>query len=1086
MPGALLRVRPSFAQVAHMAAPGVSAAQLAGANDFENLVQTKFAELQRCLLAEYKRCFRALLAVEATPRECFTDQTDVARFSESSSDSGREVARLLQEDAQLDKARADDARLALDKDSCCVVTLSDSEDTSFAQDRKPSEAKRALSLAAAVPVGSGGPGGPRPQQPQSQPQTLQQNLEQAKSPSLPPSEADTEETQITHRRSIKSGLKSRQRASTLRMMNRSVTMGTVQEGHQSASQSVDDKATLISVLPAPSRTNGEEGDKVGVLARQGAAGGTRTTRKHSLVAFSDDSRGGTVVKSASIRGERKLSLLGIGSKRPSLSSGGSFLPVDDRHRFEVHEEWNRSGLRRPSNFLMRGATAASGGAGATRGGPQASPSKFWGDEIEGVQKKQCWIMIFPSSMPRLCWDVCGIVMVGYDCLSIPLMVFSFPDTMFSLSLLWLTRIFWTLNICISFCTGYLREDGGIEMSPYRVARHYSVTWLPVDMLVVGVDWFEVLFSEVISGVSRLGNAFRLLRIVRLVRVLRLVKMPELMEHVHNVVRSESLLLVAALFKIIIFILVINHVIACAWYGVGLISASDENRWLVVEGMDMKGASERYLVCFHWSISQFAGELTIWPNNENELIFTVSVLFLAILGSAGFIGQLTTTMTQLQMMTTQQASQLSVLRRYLSDQNVPRPLAARVHQNAQHALQLQKKNVSEENVELFKHISTPLMIEVHFEIRSELLLEHPFFECYNDVNPGGIRMACHSAVSFMDMHAGDVLFTSFEVPSIRRMFFIVDGKFKYITLDIAEEGQRGHWMCEGEIWTAWTHCGTMRAVGNTRLLVLDAGELSNIVGNFPTEHVRQYANAFVESLNAAGQEAMRDLNTLENDLITIIDNVFYEDTSSSDDEFFGEDSEEHVLQASCASEEAEQILGGAEAQKSTWVKKTMNWLSPSEKQKMEQDKKQAGHHHNHHHQHVRPHGEPGKLHDKPPTKSPKTSNCMKSPKTSSVSISSRRPSISSITGSTGNKHSTPLTAETTRMGRRRSSGTGQQEVTIVQKIQESVGSFGRRLSNSSVRSGHHSSQSEQSECDSITVRPFGRQGSSASQDLCQDL
>merc|ERR1719414_2145169 len=103
-----------------------------------------------------------------------------------------------------------------------------------------------------------------------------------------------------------------------------------------------------------------------------------------------------------------------------------------------------------------------------------------------------------------------------------------------------------------------------------------------------------------------------------------------------------------------------------------------------------------------------------------------------------------------------------------------------------------------------------MIEVHFEIRSNFLLEHPFFECYNEINPGGIRTVCHSAVSFMDMHAGDVLFTSFEVPSIRRMFFIVNGTFKYTTTDIVDEATKAEWMCEAELWTAWTHCGTMRA------------------------------------------------------------------------------------------------------------------------------------------------------------------------------------------------------------------------------------------------------------------------------------
>mmetsp|Transcript_25567 Transcript_25567/g.82450 ORF Transcript_25567/g.82450 Transcript_25567/m.82450 type:complete len:173 (-) Transcript_25567:313-831(-) len=82
--------------------------------------------------------------------------------------------------------------------------------------------------------------------------------------------------------------------------------------------------------------------------------------------------------------------------------------------------------------------------------------------------------------------------------------------------------------------------------------------------------------------------------------------------------------------------------------------------IAVQDVESMEVEERYLICFHWSVSMIAGELSTQPVNKNELVFAVLALFLGIIG-------------------------------------ISRPLAARVQQKAQHAQLEQEKNLSEHSM-----------------------------------------------------------------------------------------------------------------------------------------------------------------------------------------------------------------------------------------------------------------------------------------------------------------------------------------------------------------------------------------------------
>ena len=148
------------------------------------------------------------------------------------------------------------------------------------------------------------------------------------------------------------------------------------------------------------------------------------------------------------------------------------------------------------------------------------------------------------------------------------------------------------------------------------------------------------------------------------------------------------------------------------------------------------------------------------------------------------------------------------------------------------------------------ISTPLLIELHYEIHSPALFVHPFFACYHEVNPRGIRMSCHQAVQALALSRDDTLFSEMEKSNQPQMFFVLQGSLSYVSPDSGTEiVTAGMWISEAELWaTNWIHQGTLRAVTDCRLTALNATTFQELVSAFPSPHAGVYADSFVQGLN----------------------------------------------------------------------------------------------------------------------------------------------------------------------------------------------------------------------------------------------
>lgn len=477
----------------------------------------------------------------------------------------------------------------------------------------------------------------------------------------------------------------------------------------------------------------------------------------------------------------------------------------------------------------------------------------------------------PSCFSRMAWDLLGLMMVVYDMFSIPLVLLDPPKNPTTTAIDWTCRVFWTIDIPLSFMTGYMMSNGSVVMDLRKIAMKYITTWFALDLILVASDWAEIAWdgNQHAQGSARMGKVSRIFRMMRIVRLVRLARMKQFLQNSRATLKSEGLMIVVDISKILVAVLTSAHYVACAWYGVGQAEEESES-WIYENEYHRRPLEQRYLIAFHWSMAQFHGGMDeIVPVGVSERIYAVVISVLAWLAAAAFVSGLTSEMTRLHILASQQARQLSILNRYLKQCRISDQLSLRVQRNAQHALNEQQRLMPESEVELLHLVSEALREELHFEMYSPVLEVHSFFAVYTNECPQVVRKVCHIAMSTLLISSGDVVFNAGEIPQFPKMYVVCSGTLEYIPLSgNVIEVFAAHWLSEAVLWTPWMHRGVLKATSEGRLCLLDALRFQEIVGCF--DHTPQqidpkhYASLYVKHLNA-----LLDLNKL--DMITDMPN-----------------------------------------------------------------------------------------------------------------------------------------------------------------------------------------------------------------------
>lgn len=469
---------------------------------------------------------------------------------------------------------------------------------------------------------------------------------------------------------------------------------------------------------------------------------------------------------------------------------------------------------------------------------------------------------YPGSQKRLAWDITGFFLIFYDLILIPLRVFSPPENAFLSAVDWSVLTYWTVNVIMSVQVGYVL-DGITIMSPYKILVNYAKTWFLLDLIVLVPDWLFSLqcvgqnCKEESNSAEGVVKLLRVLRLTKCLRLLRAAKLKRIFQQITDRIDSEYTGIMLNIGKMIILLLMVNHFIASLWFAVGTLG--ERKTWVKEYHYDAVDWGVKYLVSFHWSITQFtpASKVNVQPQNNVERLFAVLVVIFALVGFSYIVGSITGSLTQLRAIAEDADKQFWQVRRYLRQNDVSPSLGARIQRYLDHAYAKSKKRTDGSQIQIFSFLSAALRSELRLEIALPHLKIHPLFMKLSFTFLPTLQRIAMACISYQSLAPGDVLF--FPGESGTHMYILRSGLLKYTissypgyedTVEWVEK--REDWIAEPVLWIhKWLHVGRPASMTETEILLVGPGEFGKMVTLTPAAFklVSLYAQEFVAWLNA---------------------------------------------------------------------------------------------------------------------------------------------------------------------------------------------------------------------------------------------
>lgn len=502
----------------------------------------------------------------------------------------------------------------------------------------------------------------------------------------------------------------------------------------------------------------------------------------------------------------------------------------------------------------------------------------------------------PNSTVRLVWDFVGLFLISWDVLYIPFeLAFDPEENPFIVVVGWIILLYWTCDVVMSNLVGFY-EEGELVMNQRRIILRYLRTWFLIDLIVLGPDWFLRLWTGSSGGdpgmaiqnrsssegeMEDVANALRSIRVLRVVRLLRLLKVQRLMNLVYDILDSEYIFILFTLLKLTCLISVLNHVIACMWYGVGYITMeNNERNWL--ENTNWKEDKEsrvidrsmvyQYTTALHWSLTQFTpASMDSFARNVPERILSIVVVFFALIGFSSIVGSVTNSVAQLQALHGNSRRQFWLLRKYLNEKGIYEPTRTRLFSFLEHEVERRRKDIKEEDVRLLSLLSSLLQNLLAYELHRGPMTGHPFFSLLDQHMQPVMYSLCHTAMKFKHFAMEDMCFV--EAEGGKFMWVLIEGSFSYIrAANLYKLSTPGTWLSEPVLWTSWWHRGNLEAASTSgQLAFVSPSAMVNCFKSHPRPwfYARTYAMKYVRVLNRMSVARLSDIHTVEEEEVKVM-------------------------------------------------------------------------------------------------------------------------------------------------------------------------------------------------------------------------
>jgi len=284
-----------------------------------------------------------------------------------------------------------------------------------------------------------------------------------------------------------------------------------------------------------------------------------------------------------------------------------------------------------------------------------------------------------------------------------------------------------------------------------------------------------------------------------------------------------------------------------------------------------------MTSLHWSLTQFTpASMDVSARNVIERIFSVFVLFFALVAFSSVVGSVSASMTALRNLRGGDTKQFWLLRRYLKQKRISRDLGGRIIRYLEHQNSKKMNQVQEKSIPILADLSEHLSVEIACEMYTPHLVFHPFFKYLDMAMRVMFHRIVHVALKSFSLAADDVVFSDND--EAKRMFFVQNGIFNYKQVDgmILDPPLRTKaWISEAVLWTAWRHRGELKAMTPSDLIAVHPVPFIEAMKLHPRSwsFAKTYGQRFVDFLNGFNPSALTD--------VIFSDQFFKEAIESSD-------------------------------------------------------------------------------------------------------------------------------------------------------------------------------------------------------------
>ncbi|CAE7028506.1 unnamed protein product [Symbiodinium sp. CCMP2592] len=468
------------------------------------------------------------------------------------------------------------------------------------------------------------------------------------------------------------------------------------------------------------------------------------------------------------------------------------------------------------------------------------------------------LVFSPVGFAQVLRDLLSISFVTLDLILLPLRVFpDIPSGSILCSLLWVSQIFWNLRMLLMFNTGYYFR-GHLVRNRRMIARRYLQTWLVFDAVSAGVDWLLAILDPSHNFSTRIVPAdvsFAVLCLWVLQASLRLCRIciRAQGQSVSDVASARWIIL-----QSVGQILLVHHVLACAWYAIDAYATTDG--WTHTHVPDGAGLPYKYTTSLHWTFCQLGfGSSEIEAVNTPERMFSLLVVFAALVVFSTLLAAITTMATKLNKASDRKQEHFRQLLKYMKQHHIDRDLQMRVFAFLEHAYALRQAVVADSEVPILDLLSKPLQAELH---------TFRYIRCLNRLDV--MTQLCHA----VDQHSIQAIKslpkvfshrtfapadTVFECGLLAKAAYFIDtGEFVYELNGFRTRVEKGRWVAEMSLWTPWLHIGDLTTLDVSGVIVLDVSGFADTLCRSSESLLKaqEYAQQLAQLMNQ--EKALTDL------------------------------------------------------------------------------------------------------------------------------------------------------------------------------------------------------------------------------------